>query len=266
MMGKMSVDDDHTQFWEDRLADEWDEGGVGYHALGKPFNNWMYRVRKHVFFREAQHVPLTPATAILDVGSGTGLYLDWWRQVGARDVVASDMAAPAVDQLRAHYPNHRVEQLDISAGLGPFEPESFDVISMMDVLFHITDDGKYTAALANISRLLRPGGHFVFSENFLHRPSDRTDHQVNRSKVWTTAALERAGLVIERRKPMLVLMNAQVDAPKAWRKVWGGALRAVTLTPPTGWLAGAMLYPGERLLTTQLSESPTTELAIARKA
>src|SRR5690625_2054253 len=39
----------HDEFWNQRLADDWSESGVGYRALGRPFNNWMYRVRRHVF-------------------------------------------------------------------------------------------------------------------------------------------------------------------------------------------------------------------------
>ena len=64
---------------------------------------------------------------------------------------------------------------------------------------------------------------------------------------------------------MLVLMNAQVDAHPLWRKLWGGTLRAVTLTEATGWVAGAALAPLERRLVRARSESPTTELMICRR-
>lgn len=264
MMARMQTKDDHRHFWERRLAHDWDEAGVGYRALGRPFNNWMYRVRREVFLRQARSLRLDQRTRVLDIGSGTGMYLGWWRRAGAGVVIGSDRADSAVQQMRAHR-SERVERLDISAGIGPFEEGSFDVVSCMDVLFHITDDEQYLAALSNASRLLRPGGHFVFSENFLHRRADRTAHQVNRSLTWITDALRERDLVIERRAPMLVLMNAQVDAPKVWRKLWGGALRAVTLTAPTGWLAGAALYPVERTLTRWLPESPTTEMAICTR-
>jgi hypothetical protein len=63
---------------------------------------------------------------------------------------------------------------------------------------------------------------------------------------------------------MLMLMNAQVDASLPWRKAWGGVLRAATLTGPTGWLAGAALYPVERRLVRSRRESPTTELLVCR--
>ena len=255
----------HNEFWNERLARDWTSSGVGYQALGRPFNTWMYRVRRHVFQREVARLSPGRHTSVLDIGSGTGMYLDWWRAAGAGAVTGSDLTPAAVEQLRTHYAPMQIEQLDVTTGPGPFPAGAFDLVSCMDVLFHITDDELYQAALATIATVLRPGGAFVFSENFLNRPSDRSAHQVNRTREWITTALAAHGMRLERRRPMLVLMNAQVDAPFWWRKAWGGFLRAATLTPVTGWAAGAALYPVERALTRLLQESPTTELAVARR-
>src|SRR5690625_824439 len=145
----------HDEFWNQRLAEDWSESGVGYRALGRPFNTWMYRVRRHVFLREASALSPAAATAVLDVGSGTGLYLDWWRTAGASALVGSDLTPAAVQQLSDHFSDLRIEQLDITAGAGPFTPGTFDLISCMDVLFHITDDDLYRQALANMASLLR---------------------------------------------------------------------------------------------------------------
>lgn len=256
----------HDDFWNKRLAQDWTSSGVGYQALGRPFNTWMYRVRRHVFAREVAALGVDSRAQVLDVGSGTGLYLDWWGAAGVEQVTGSDLTPAAVAQLREHFGQLRIEEFDVTAGPGPFEPGSFDVISCMDVLFHITDDELYRCALANVAALLRPGGRFIFTENFLNRAPDRSEHQVNRSRRWITRELTCNGLRLEHRTPSLVLMNAQVDAPWWWRKTWGGILRGLTLTPPTGWAAGALLYPLERVLTRVLSESPTTELAVARRA
>ena len=39
----------------------------------------------------------------------------------------------------------------------------------------------------------------------------------------------------------------------------------MTLTRPTGWLAGAALFPAERRLVRRVRESPTTELLVCRR-
>ncbi|WP_028650086.1 bifunctional 2-polyprenyl-6-hydroxyphenol methylase/3-demethylubiquinol 3-O-methyltransferase UbiG [Nocardiopsis sp. CNT312] len=249
-------------FWERRLEGDWTESGVGYRALGRPFNRWMYRVREEVFLREAAR--LAPrGHSVLDVGSGTGFYIRLWERLGAGDITGCDMTDAAVARLRGRFPDHRFVRQDVS-DLDAFDTDAFDTASCMDVLFHITDDDRYARAFRELARVLRPGGYLVVSENCLQRPEQRGEHQVNRTLEWIGATADKAGFDLVRRVPLLVLMNAQVDSPLLWRKLWGGMLRAATITAPTGWLAGAALYPFERSMVRTRRESPTTELVVFR--
>ncbi|GLU46197.1 class I SAM-dependent methyltransferase [Nocardiopsis ansamitocini] len=262
----MTLHDERRDFWEQRLEADWTQTGVGYRALGRSFNTWMYRVRREVFLREAAALDLDwPTAQILDVGSGTGFYVRGWQALGAGAVTGSDLTEAAVHRLRDRYPGVGFHRLDIAEPGDTLGEKTFDAVSCMDVLFHVTDDARYVAAIESIARIVRPGGYFVMSENFLHGSVQRGANQVNRRLDWITALLERSGFDVVRRTPMLVLMNAQVDAGPLWRKLWGGTLRAATVTEPTGWLAGAALYPLERRLTRSRSESPTTELMICRR-
>ncbi|WP_159944030.1 MULTISPECIES: class I SAM-dependent methyltransferase [unclassified Nocardiopsis] len=259
----MATHSELRDFWERRLDGDWTESGVGYRALGRPFNTWMYRVREEVFLREVSR--LEPGRAsVLDVGSGTGFYVGLWARTGVGDITGCDMTDAAVRRLRGRFPDHRFVRQD-AADLDAFDTDSFDAVSCVDVLFHITDDARYERAFGEFARVLRPGGSLVVSENCLQRPEQRGEHQVNRTLERIARTADRAGFDLVRRVPMLVLMNAQVDAPAPWRKAWGGLLRAATLTAPTGWLAGAALYPLERRLVRGLRESPTTELLVLRR-
>ena len=259
----MATHSELRDFWERRLESDWTESGVGYRALGRPFNTWMYKVREEVFLRRVGRLGLFDPS-VLDVGSGTGFYIRLWDRLGAADVTGCDMTDAAVARLRTRFPDHRFVRQD-AADLDAFDEDSFDALSCMDVLFHITDDGRYTSAVGEFARVLRPGGTLVISENCLQRPEQRGEHQVNRTLEWITGALDKAGFDLRLRVPMLVLMNAQVDAAAPWRKIWGGVLRAATLTAPTGWLAGAALYPLERRLAFGCRESSTTELLVCRR-
>ena len=259
----MATHSEIRDFWEHRLEGDWTESGVGYRALGRPFNTWMYRVREEVFLREVGR--LGPRGArVLDAGSGTGFYVDLWERLGAGEITGCDMTDAAVERLRGRFPRHRFVRQDVSE-LDAFEDAGFDAVSCMDVLFHITDDDRYAAAFAALGRVVRPGGTLVISENCLQRPEQRGEHQVNRTLETITSLADRAGFDVVRRVPMLMLMNAQVDAALPWRKTWGGILRAVTVTGPTGWLAGAALYQVDRRLVRGRGESPTTELLLLRK-
>ena len=56
---------------------------------------------------------------VLDVGSGTGFYIDLWRRLGVRSVTGSDIAEKAVEELSARYPSNRFVRLDIGAEEDP---------------------------------------------------------------------------------------------------------------------------------------------------
>jgi hypothetical protein len=134
------------------------------------------------------------------------------------------------------------------------------------VLFHIVDDDGYAAALRNLGRLVRPGGHVILSENFLHGVEQRGEHQVSRTLDETERLLVAADLIPRSRVPMFVLMNTPVDEPsglrrKAWDVIAAGAQRSSRSSA----VLGAGLYPLELALVSTLREGPSTEVMVCRR-
>jgi SAM-dependent methyltransferase len=258
---------DPKRYWEDRLEGTYSLGGVGWFGLGEGFNRWMYRVRRHVFGRTARRaVPNLADARVLDVGSGTGFYVERWRDLGVSDISGIDLTDVAVASLNKRYPAYHFVQADITAGTGDLHPESFDAISIMDVLFHIVDDEGYRRALANLQSLLRPGGTIILTDNFLHGPWMSGEHQVSRDADWILDALREAGFDVLTRKPLFVLMNTPVDTQSRLLKGWWWLLMNVMAR--ARWLGGpfgAAVYPVELALTATLREGPTTEIVAARK-
>src|SRR5204863_2307038 len=138
-------------------------------------------------------------------------------------------------------------QLDIAEDLeGLGLSESFDLVSAFDVLFHITDDDRFRKAIENISRVLKPGGYFLFSDNFVHSAARRSDHQVSRPLEEIARIVNGSGFRIIRRAPMFVLMNAPIDTLSRWPMLaWRGFLAPVHFVPLLGSVYGAVLYPLE---------------------
>jgi 2-polyprenyl-3-methyl-5-hydroxy-6-metoxy-1,4-benzoquinol methylase len=171
-------------YWESRLNQHYSLTGVGYRRLGLRFNEWMYRLRARVFARVAGSLGVAWSEArVLDVGAGTGFYVDQWHRLGVRSVTGFDITAKAVEELSRHFPQDRFRQVDIGQALEPGIEAlgPFDAVSAMDVLFHIVDDDQYARAFENIAALLRPGGWFLWSDNFLRHETERVEHQVSRS-------------------------------------------------------------------------------------
>jgi SAM-dependent methyltransferase len=254
------------RYWSERLGETFSLAGVGWLGLGESFNRWMYAVRRRVFRRTIRGLLKLDAARVLDVGSGTGFYVKLWRELGVSDITGSDLTAVAVERLRLLFPALRFEQVDISQKViqldGPF-----DAISAMDVLFHVVDDDAYEQALHNLAMLLTPGGRLIFTENLLHGETQSADHQTSRSLRHVEALLRKAGLELELRRPMFVLMNTPVDSDSGLlQRSWTAVTLLVSQGPRWAYLVGCVLYPLEVALTTIFSEGPSTEIVVCRRA
>lgn len=262
---------DNRRYWESRLGGEFSLASVGYLRLGQRFNRWMYRVRGEVFDRvvaglETGEKPWA-GRRVLDVGPGTGFYVDRWLRLGAR-VTGLDLTDVAVAKLTRTFPQARFCQGDIGRELKriPLGPGSFDAASAFDVLFHIVDDAQYARAFRNIAALLRPGGWFLWSDNFLRHGELRVRHQASRPLAESIRLAEAAGFEVMDRRPMFVLMNYPADTTsRLLRWAWTAMVAPAALGEPFGWALGAALYPVERALVRRMRESPSTELMVCRK-
>lgn len=261
-------DFDPGQYWEKTLKDMWGLHGVGYLGMGQYYNGWMYKVRKKVFLRYIKPLALNwNKIDILDIGSGVGFYVKLWKMLGVKSITATDITTFAVEQLQKEFPDSECYKLDIGDTLtGEIGNKRYDVISAFDVLFHIVDDNRYQKAFENISKMLRPGGLFIFSDNFLHGETIRGENQVCRSLKDIEGILKKLNFKIKLRVPMFVLMNNPVDSNNIIHKrLWKKATHLVGKSEILGLFLGGMLYPFELLLTYYFKEGPSTELMICEK-
>ena len=96
---------------------------------------------------------------VLDLGCGTGL-------VGlaiapfARHLVGVDLSSKMLEKAQARQLYHRLERLDLLTMMRSEATSSYDVIILADVFIYI---GKVDEIIAEIRRLLSPGGVVAFS-------------------------------------------------------------------------------------------------------
>lgn len=91
--------------------------------------------------------------AALDVGFGTGRWLQWMKQSGASYLGGLDISREAVE--RASDLCDRVAIADLEGDPFPFENDFFDVVVSFEVLEHLRDPSLY---LTEISRVLKKDG------------------------------------------------------------------------------------------------------------
>lgn len=139
-------------------------------------------------------------TRLLDVGSGSGRWIKFFTEhYRPASVTGVDFTEAAVQLLKRWYPPTPTtattfEQRDITEpnlDLG----DTFDLINIANVLFHIPEHDRYAQALKNLATHLAPGGRIVTTE-YLPRTTMRTEWMLVRSRYEFARLIEQAGLKI----------------------------------------------------------------------
>lgn len=99
---------------------------------------------------------------LLDIGCGTGANLPMLQSFvgGGGTVTGIDFSPLALRFARSQMGMERLSLLQGDALQLPFRDASFDAVTMLDVLEHLSDDSQ---ALREVHRVLWPGGAYVWS-------------------------------------------------------------------------------------------------------
>jgi len=100
---------------------------------------------------------------VLDVGCGGGILTDAMARTGAQalgiDLATKSLKVAQLHALEAQTPNVQYREVAVEA-LAAEQPESFDVVTCMEMLEHVPDPSSIVRACA---QLVKPGGHVFFS-------------------------------------------------------------------------------------------------------
>jgi SAM-dependent methyltransferase len=116
-------------------------------------HHWWYRGRRRIIRSELDRLPLPRQAEILDAGCGSGRTLEELVDYGTVSGIelSEDAAEVARGRGLGEVVVGRLEEL-------PWETDSFDLITCLDVIEHTPEDGP---ALAELLRVCRPGGFLL---------------------------------------------------------------------------------------------------------
>jgi SAM-dependent methyltransferase len=166
----------------------------------------------------ARNTQSTPLLHLLDIGCGTGANLPMLCSV-AGDlgyVIGVDFSPLALQFARDQLGGLPVTLLQGDALHLPFRDSSFDIVTMLDVLEHLSDDRR---SLHEVRRVLRPGGAYVFSVpayQHLWSAHDEALHHFRRYEMRDLRALLSANGFIPAR--LSFAMSLMPPAAWLWRK------------------------------------------------
>jgi ubiquinone/menaquinone biosynthesis C-methylase UbiE len=112
---------------------------------------------------------LGPANDILDYGCGDGWYAARFVRAGFR-VSGVDKSERAIGFASRIIPEGRFTTTD--GTVIPFPDSSFDAVTCIQVLEHLTEE-EIAAALGEFQRVLRPGGRLIVSVPSVNRPMSK---------------------------------------------------------------------------------------------
>jgi len=135
-----------------------------------------------------------PGLRVLDVGCGTGATMDHLKRYGMPHGIDLSELPLKFSRRRGHQRTLRASATEL-----PFESESFDLVTALDVIEHLDDDAQ---GLSEIRRVLKPGAPvviFVPAFQSLWGPNDvQSGHRRRYRLNQLRSLVEDAGLRVER--------------------------------------------------------------------
>jgi SAM-dependent methyltransferase len=158
--------------------------------------HWWFLERRRLFASLIRKAEIPSGAVVVDVGTGTGANLRLLRDMGFTSVMGIDPSPDA-----AYWCSQKglgiVRQGDIRAL--PLPDRSVDLVLATDVVEHVNEDG---AALAEIHRVLRPGGIALITVPAfpsLWGLQDKRSHHYRRYRMGPfSRLLAKSGLTVER--------------------------------------------------------------------
>lgn len=192
----MTADYDAKAYWEGRLARHGGLRGTGHISFGEGYNEWLYRAKRRTLERAFADIAIG-GKSVLDVGCGTGFFVDWYLGRGAR-VCGIDISAGTVEVLKKRLAaEFRVVDIsDPDADL----PGTFDIVNVWDVMYHVVDGAAFDRALRFVCDRVGPGGLLLVTDRFgaasdaLLAPHVRTRCLKTYQDVLAASGFEFAGL------------------------------------------------------------------------
>ena len=197
-------------YWDTRLRSNFSLRGVGHHQYAERYNTWVYRAKARALHK-ALPIPAPGATA-LDVGSGVGWVVRQLLGAGY-DVAGCDISPYAVEQLSAAFPEQSFFQLRLGEDALPTGDKTYDVVTILDVTYHIVDDSLWARGVHDLAATLRPGGQLVVIDAFGAQTRDPAAHVRFRSlAMWRNVAAE-AGLRLDTVRPVYRWLSRDTQGP-----------------------------------------------------
>ena len=265
-------------YWEALIAEKGGLEAVGHAGMGA-YNSVAYRVRLRALKKMLEeHSNNLAASRVFEAGFGVGFYTGWFEKQGVRALTGLDISSTAVEQARRLFPQYEFMQGDLAGSAWDFG-RNYDLVTAIDVLYHIVDDEKWELVLKRLCSLVASQGKLVITDKF-PKGSPRQDcvHVRRRPLRSYEPVLNGEGFEVVRVSPIFVFMDGPITtgvkstlgfvSAIQWRIIQG-VLRRISRWPKIRDIVGAgtawIQYPLELAALSLIGRSPNLEMLLAEK-
>ncbi len=111
---------------------------------------------------------LTSQMRVLDIGSGSGYWIDFYKSLESLEIVGIDISISSY--------KHLIDKYAEAIGITIYQGKAFEIINILDddynfvnaigVMFHIVEDSEWEDTIYAVGNILKKGGFFVISGSF----------------------------------------------------------------------------------------------------
>lgn len=183
------------EYWDKLLDDNFSLKGVGWPNWPESYNLILYKKYLKGFdevindLETSCNFTINEKIKVFEAGPGTGFYTTFFWKANVKDYVGCDISEISIVNLRNKFPGFNFLRKDISINDDFIKSniEKFDLINIVDVFLHITDDIKFRSAVSNLAKMLKPGGFIIIGDPITiyrvksHSEGSKYTHDVSRN-------------------------------------------------------------------------------------
>lgn len=259
------------KYWQQRVSGKIDLKVVGRRSFGRAYNRYIYQRRLDLLLDVIKDLNMDMSRLkVLDIGCGSGFYIDLWKSMGVTKYVGVDISKESVTQLRARYPEYEFIQADITYPETLYKlKNTYDMITVFDVMYHIIDDNRAATAFNIMNKLLCKDGTIFVFDQLLDKDSSLTSHVKFRARESYMKLLYKAGLMINSRRQLFLLLEPPIFGIKYLDILIAGGYKSFGFVTKYwegfGKLLGYSLYHLDNFFLKRGMSIPNQELLIIKK-
>lgn len=177
-------------------------------------------------------------SSLLEGAVGVGAYSPLWNRIGVARWTGIDISPTAIEDLSRKQPIGEFLVRDMTTpGLVSTLPQAgYELVTAIDVLFHVVDDRLFRAAVENLAACVAVGGHLLVSGVFLDQSRLTAPHVRHRSLADLASELPKDFELVGRRQVFSILddpvpRNGFHPGDQLMKLAWRGISATIQLCP-----------------------------------